>query len=48
MDSLPAKIPLQRMGETDEVARLVLFLAGEDSTFVTGAEFTIDGGMTLQ
>lgn len=36
------------MGETDEVARLVLFLAGEDSTFVTGAEFTIDGGMTLQ
>ena len=35
------------MGDTEEVGRLVAFLAGDDSAFITGSEFTIDGGMTL-
>jgi NAD(P)-dependent dehydrogenase (short-subunit alcohol dehydrogenase family) len=33
------------MGTPDEVARVVLFLASDDSTFVTGIELFVDGGM---
>lgn len=36
--------PLQRMGRPEEVAAMVLFLASEEGSFATGAEFTIDGG----
>ena len=37
---------LQRVGEADEVARAALFLAGPDSTFVTGTELVVDGGLS--
>lgn len=37
--------PIGRFGTPDEVARLVLYLASDDSTFCTGAPFIIDGGM---
>ena len=43
--NLAAAIPLGRMGIPDEVARVVLFLASDDSTFVTGIELFVDGGM---
>lgn len=36
--------PLQRLGEPEEVARLNLFLASDDASFITGAEIAIDGG----
>jgi 3alpha(or 20beta)-hydroxysteroid dehydrogenase len=36
--------PLQRLGEPEEVARLNLFLACDDSSFITGAEISVDGG----
>lgn len=39
-------IPLSRMGLPEEVANTALFLASNDSTFVTGAELCVDGGMT--
>jgi len=38
-------LALGRAGEVDEVARMVVFLAGEGSSYVTGTEVVVDGGM---
>ena len=37
-------IPMGRMGEPEEVAKVALFLASDDSSFVTGIELFVDGG----
>ncbi len=39
--------PMKRMGTAEEVAKLVLFLLAEDSAYITGAEVSIDGGVSL-
>src|SRR5262249_34747662 len=39
-------IPMGRFGEPAEVARAALFLAGEDSSFVTASVFMVDGGLS--
>jgi 3alpha(or 20beta)-hydroxysteroid dehydrogenase len=41
-----AQIPLRRMADPAEVSSLVVFLASDESRFITGAEHVIDGGMT--
>ncbi|OAP63903.1 hypothetical protein AYL99_03130 [Fonsecaea erecta] len=38
--------PIKRMGKPEEVAKLIAFLLSDDSSFTTGAVYTIDGGMT--
>jgi NAD(P)-dependent dehydrogenase (short-subunit alcohol dehydrogenase family) len=43
---LSRQVPLGRLGEPDDVAYLVLFLASDESKFITGAEFKVDGGIS--
>ncbi len=45
---LHARQPIGRMGRPDEIAPLALYLASDESAFVTGAQFTIDGGLTAR
>lgn len=47
-ERLTRGIPMKRIGEPDDVAYCVLYLASDESKFVTGAEFKIDGGMLAQ
>jgi 3alpha(or 20beta)-hydroxysteroid dehydrogenase len=42
----PKNLPLGRIAQPEEVARLALFLACDDSSYCTGSEFVIDGGQT--
>lgn len=41
------RIPLKRFGEPVEAANLVAFLASDEASFITGAEYNIDGGVNL-
>ncbi|KIU52522.1 MULTISPECIES: SDR family oxidoreductase [Pseudomonas] len=43
---LEARSPLNKMGEPVDIANMILFLSSDDSTFATGAMFTVDGGYT--
>lgn len=44
VDYLASRIPLGRLGEPEEVAKAVVFLASDESSFVNGAELFVDGG----
>lgn len=47
-DAINATITMGRMGEPDDIAAMVTFLASDASKYVTGGEFTVDGGLTAQ
>ncbi|CAO3403362.1 SDR family NAD(P)-dependent oxidoreductase [Azospirillum palustre] len=44
LDYLASRIPLGRVGESEEIAKATLFLASDDASFVNGAELFADGG----
>jgi NAD(P)-dependent dehydrogenase (short-subunit alcohol dehydrogenase family) len=44
-DALLSQTPLQRFGTSEDVANAALFFASEESSFITGAELAVDGGM---
>ncbi len=46
-DSIVAQIPVGRLGEADEIARCVVFLASDNSGFITGSTLTANGGQYL-
>jgi 3-oxoacyl-[acyl-carrier protein] reductase len=47
LDAMKAKVPLQRLGKPEEIAKAYLFLASDDSTYVNGTVISVDGGMTI-
>ena len=44
----PSRVPLGRLGEPQDIADCVLYLASDESKYVTGTELTVDAGMTCQ
>ncbi|GAH99535.1 unnamed protein product, partial [marine sediment metagenome] len=44
MEAMLAKVPMQRVGKPEEVSNLVLFLASDVSSYITGSTVIIDGG----
>jgi acetoacetyl-CoA reductase len=47
LDAVVAQIPQRRLGRPDEVARVVQFLLEDESSYITGAVYTINGGLDM-
>ena len=43
---MSTQIPLGRVGDPDEIAKAVLFLASDAASYITGVDLIVDGGMT--
>lgn len=47
LDGMIAKVPVGRLGTPEDIAAMFVFLASEESAYVNGATFSVDGGMTV-
>ena len=45
-ENMAGIVPLGRVADPDEVARLALYLVSDESSYSTGSEFVVDGGIT--
>ncbi len=48
MKEMADAIPLKRLGTPEDIARCILFIASDESSYITGTEFILDGGFILQ
>ena len=39
-------VPMHRLGEPQDIANMVIFLASDDARYITGQDYSVDGGMT--
>ena len=46
IETMSKYYPLGRLAETSDIAKAILFLASDDSSFITGIDLVIDGGLT--
>lgn len=46
-ESLAGTVPLKKIGKPEDVAAMVVYLASESATFITGSDFVLDGGMKI-
>jgi acetoacetyl-CoA reductase len=47
LEAIVATIPVKRLGEPDEIASIVAWIASEESGFATGADFSLNGGLHM-
>ena len=47
LDGIRSKIPLGRLGQPDEIARVVHFLAADASSYITGQVWGVNGGLDM-
>ncbi len=47
LDKIVATIPVKRLGEPSEIASIIAWLAGEESGYTTGADFSVNGGLHM-
>ncbi|MGD1846021.1 MAG: SDR family oxidoreductase, partial [Salibacteraceae bacterium] len=45
--AIQARVPLKRFGTPEDIAKLVVFLASDDASYITGGEYNIDGGTNV-
>jgi 3-oxoacyl-[acyl-carrier protein] reductase len=46
-EPLERRVPLRRLGQPEDVARTILFLASPEAGYITGQTITVDGGLSL-
>ncbi len=47
LDGIAAKVPLQRLGETSDIANACMFLASDEAAYINGTVISVDGGLVL-